>query len=119
MPTTFDDDVLAGAPAAAVVQAFYDRLLADGEVLRHVDRRYLLRFRAEHRAFVAVAGSAGRMMHPSNARLAVAAAAFDVVLAHLEAVLGEVDVAPAVAAGLVAVLSPERTTRPPLAIVGS
>jgi truncated hemoglobin YjbI len=117
MPTTFDD-VLAGVPAAAVVQAFYDRLLADGQVLRHVDRRYLLRFRAEHRAFVAVAGSAGRMMHPSNARLAVAAAAFDVVVSHLEAVLGEVDLAPAVAAGLVAVLCPERTARPPLAVVG-
>lgn len=118
MPATFDD-LLAGAPAAAVVMAFYDRLLADGAVLRHVDRRDLLRCRSEHRAFVAVAGSAGRMMHPANERLAVAAGAFDLVVGHLEAVLGEVDVAPAVAAGLVAVLCPERTGRPPLAIVRS
>jgi truncated hemoglobin YjbI len=116
MPTTFND-ILAGVPAAAVVEAFYQRLLADDELLRHLDPRLLLRFRAEHRAFVAVAGSVGRMMHPSNVRLPVAGAAFHRVLSHLEAVLGEVDVSPAVAAGLVAVLGPVHTGRPALAVV--
>ena len=116
MLTTVHDDT-GGKSAAGAVEAFYDRLLGDREVLRHVDRRYLLRTRARQRAFVSTAG-AGRLMHPSNVPLAVAVAVFDSVLSHLDAMLHEADVAPATAAGLVAFLRPLPVPQVPLAVVG-
>jgi hemoglobin len=114
MRTTLYDQI-GGAPAVtAVVDALYDRILADAGLMRYFDGTDLGRLKAHQRALVAVAlgGSTedyrGRMMHPAHAGLAITDGAFDTVLGHLVAVLDDVGVAPATAARVVAIVQPIR-----------
>jgi hemoglobin len=114
VPTTIFDE-LGGEPAvAAVVDALYERVLADDDLATYFDGRDLGRLKAHQRALVTVAlgGAAeeytGRMMQPAHAGMAVTHEAFDRVLAHLGAVLAGAGVAPATAARVLAILQPLR-----------
>lgn len=108
-------DEIGGAPAvAAVVDAFYERLLADPELMSYFQGRDMRRLKAHQRALVTVAlgGTAeeysGKMMQPAHSGLAITNEAFDKVLDHLEAVLLGAGVAPLTAAKVLAILQPLR-----------
>jgi hemoglobin len=112
-PTIYDE--IGGAPAvAAVVDAFYERLLADPDLRAYFAGKDLVRLKAHQRALVTVAlgGGAetygGRLMRPAHAGLRITDAAFDAVLAHLDAVLSEAGVAPITAAKILSILEPLR-----------
>jgi hemoglobin len=109
-------DEIGGAPAVtAVVDAFYQRLIADPDLMSYFDGRDMTRLKAHQRALVTVAlgGTseeyAGRMMHPAHVGLAITDDAFDRVLDHLEAVLIGAGVAPMTCAKILAILQPLRT----------
>ncbi|HJV09601.1 MAG TPA: group 1 truncated hemoglobin, partial [Acidimicrobiales bacterium] len=83
MRSTIYDDI-GGAPAVtAVVDAFYERLIADPDLMAFFDGRDMARLKAHQRALVTVAlgGTAeeyaGRMMQPAHAGLAITNEAFD------------------------------------------
>lgn len=108
-------DEIGGAPAVtAVVDAFYERLIADPDLMAYFDGRDMHRLKAHQRALVTVAlgGTseeyAGRMMHPAHAGMAITDGAFDKVLEHLHAVLLGAGVAPVTAAKVLAILQPLR-----------
>jgi len=109
-------DEIGGAPAVtAVVEAFYQRLIADPDLMAYFDGRDMTRLKAHQRALVTVAlgGTSeeytGRMMHPAHAGLAITDDAFDRVLDHLGTVLAEAGVAPVTCAKVLAILQPLRT----------
>ena len=109
-------DELGGAPAVtAVVDALYERLLADPELMAYFEGRDTASLKAHQRALVTVAlgGTTeeygGRMMQPAHAGLAITHEAFDKVLDHLQAVLTGAGVAPATSAKVLAILQPLRT----------
>ena len=115
MRTTIYDEI-GGAPAVdAVVEAFYQRLLADPDLLSYFEGRDMTRLKAHQRALVTVAlgGTSeeytGKMMHPAHAGMAITNEAFDKVLDHLEAVLAGAGVAPVTTAKILAILQPLRT----------
>jgi hemoglobin len=119
-------DQIGGAPAVdAVVEAFYQRLLADPDLLRYFEGRDMTRLKSHQRALVTVAlgGTseeyAGKMMHPAHAGLAITSEAFDRVLDHLAAVLAGAGVPAATTAKILAILQPLRTdvVQAPLAAV--
>ncbi len=125
MKSTIYDEI-GGAPAVdTVVEAFYQRLLADPDLMSYFEGRDVARLKAHQRALVTVAlgGTSeeysGRMMHPAHAGLAVTHEAFDKVLDHLAAVLGDVGVPPVTTAKFLAILRPLRTdvVQAPLAAV--
>ena len=125
MRTTIYDEI-GGAPAVeAVVEAFYQRLLADPDLMSYFEGRDMARLKAHQRALVTVAlgGTAeeynGRMMHPAHAGLAITHDAFDKVLDHLAAVLTDVGVPAVTRAKILAILQPLRTdvVQAPLAAV--
>ena len=108
-------DEIGGEPVVtAVVGAFYERLVADPDLMPYFDGRDMGRLKAHQRALVTVAlgGTseeyAGRMMQPAHAGMAITHEAFDKVLAHLEAVLLGAGVAPVTAAKVLAILQPLR-----------
>ena len=108
-------DEIGGEPAvAAIVDAFYERLLADPDLMPYFDGRDMRRLKAHQRALVTVAlgGAAeeytGRMMQPAHAGMAITHEAFDKVLRHLEAALLDAGVAAATAARVLAILQPLR-----------
>jgi hemoglobin len=109
-------DEIGGAPAVnAVVDAFYERLIADPDLMSYFSDRDMGRLKAHQRALVTVAlgGTSeeytGRMMQPAHAGLAITDEAFDKVLDHLLAVLTGAGVAPVTAAKILAILQPLRT----------
>jgi hemoglobin len=109
-------DEIGGAPAVtAVVDAFYERLVADPGLMSYFAGRDMARLKAHQRALVTVAlgGTSeqynGRMMHPAHAGMAITNEAFDMVLDHLLAVLTEVGVPPVTSAKILAILQPLRT----------
>lgn len=125
MRTTIYDEI-GGAPAVtAVVDAFYVRLLDDGDLQPYFGGKDMARLKAHQRALVTVAlgGTseeyAGKMMHPAHAGLAITNEAFDKVLDHLLAVLNDVGVAAVTSAKIMAILEPLRTdvVQAPLAAV--
>ena len=108
-------DEIGGEPAVnAVVDAFYERLLADPDLMSYFDGRDMPRLKAHQRALLTVAlgGTTaeytGRMMQPAHAGMAITHEAFDKVLGHLEAVLLGAGVAPVTAARILAILQPLR-----------
>ena len=125
MRTTIYDEIGGGPAVTAVVDAFYDRLVADTELLRYFDGRDMARLKAHQRALVTVALGGppeeynGRMMHPAHAGLAITHDAFDKILGHLESVLTEAGVPGATSARILAILRPLRgdVVQAPLAAV--
>ena len=108
-------DEIGGTPAVnAVVDAFYERLVADADLMAYFDGRDMARLKAHQRALVTVAlgGTceeySGRMMQPAHAGLAITHEAFDKVLDHLEAVLLGAGVQPVTVAKILAILQPLR-----------
>ena len=115
MPTTIYEEI-GGEPAvAAVVEALYDRVVADPSLMPYFDGRDLDRLKAHQRALVSVAlgggaqGYTGRMMHPAHAGMAITHEAFDKVLDHLSAALVEAGLPDATTAKVLAILRPLRT----------
>ena len=113
-PTIYDE--IGGAPAvAAVVDGFYERLIADVDLMSYFDGRDMRRLKAHQRALVTVAlgGTAeeytGKMMQPAHSGLAITDEAFDKVLDHLLAVLTDVGVPAVTSAKILAILQPLRT----------
>jgi hemoglobin len=112
-PTIYDE--IGGEPAVtAVVETFYDRLLADPELLSYFAGRDMTRLKAHQRALVTVAlgGTSeqygGRMMHPAHAGLAISDEAFDKVLDHLGVALSEAGVPAVTSTRILAILQPLR-----------
>ena len=119
-------DQIGGAPAVtAVVDEFYERLVADPDLLSYFDGRDMARLKAHQRALVTVAlgGTSeeygGRMMHPAHAGLGITHEAFDKVLDHLSSVLTDAGVPAVTTAKILAILQPLRTdvVQAPLAVV--
>ena len=115
MATTIYQEI-GGEPAvAAVVEAFYERVVADPSLMPYFEGRDLDRLKAHQRALVSVAlgGGAqaytGRMMHPAHAGLAITHEAFDKVLDHLGAAFAEAGLPDATSARVLAILKPLRT----------
>ena len=113
MHTIYEE--IGGAPAvAAVVDAFYERLLADPSVNGYFAGKDLGRLKAHQRALVTVAlggGSetyTGRMMGPAHAGLDITDGAFDTVLYHLDEVLTAAGVGATTVAKVLAILEPLR-----------
>ena len=109
-------DEIGGAPAVTVVvDAFYERLIADPDLMAYFAGRDMAGLKAHQRALVTVAlgGTseeyAGRMMHPAHRGLAITDDAFDKVLDHLHAVLADAGVAQVTCAKILAILQPLRT----------
>lgn len=115
MRSTIYDEIGGEQTVGAVVDILYERLLADGDLMRYFDGRDMTGLKAHQRALIGVALGAtqeqyqGRMMHPAHAGLAVTDEAFDRVLDHLLAALGEAGVPAATSARIVAMLQPLRT----------
>jgi hemoglobin len=125
MKSTIYDEI-GGAPAVdTVVEAFYQRLLADPDLIGYFEGRDMARLKAHQRALVTVAlgGTSqeytGKMMHQAHAGLAITSEAFDKVLDHLAAVLAEAGVPAVTTAKILAILQPLRTdvVQTPLAAV--
>lgn len=109
-------DEIGGAPAVtAVVDAFYERLVADPDLRSYFAGRDMARLKAHQRALVTVAlgGTSeqyrGRMMHPAHSGLGITDSAFERVLDHLLAVLTDVGVPAVTSAKILAILQPLRT----------
>ena len=107
---------IGGAPAVtAVVDAFYERLIADPDLMSYFSGRDMARLKSHQRALVTVAlgGTSeeynGRMMQPAHAGIAITNEAFDKVLDHLHAVLIGAGVSPLTAAKILAILQPLRS----------
>lgn len=106
---------IGGAPAVAgVVDAFYDRLLADPSVNGYFAGKDLARLKAHQRALVTVAlGGAsetytGRLMGPAHAGLGITDEAFDTILSHLDDVMTGAGVGATTVAKVLAILEPLR-----------
>jgi hemoglobin len=119
-------DEIGGAPAVtAVVDAFYERLNADPDLMTYFQGHDMARLKAHQRALVTVAlgGTSeqynGRMMQPAHAGMAITNEAFDKVLDHLLAVLTGAGVSPVTAAKILAILQPLRTDVVESSMVGS
>lgn len=119
-------DEIGGAPAvAAVVEQFYERLLADETLARYFAGSDMNRVKAHQRALVTVAlgGTSeqysGRMMHPAHTGMAITDEAFDKVLVHLLAVLAGLGVTDTTASKIAAILQPVRAdiVQAPLGVV--
>ena len=115
MRTTIYDEI-GGAPAVtAVVEGFYQRLLADDDLRSYFAGRDMARLKAHQRALVTVAlggvseDYSGKMMQPAHAGLAITNEAFDKVLGHLLAVLGDAGVPAVTSAKILAILQPLRS----------
>ena len=114
MPTTIYDEI-GGAPAVAVVvDAFYQKLLADPSVSGYFRGKDLNRLRAHQRALVTVAlgGTTetytGRLMGPAHTGLNITDEAFDTICAHLGDTLAEAGVGAVTIAKILAILEPLR-----------
>lgn len=114
MSTIYEE--IGGAPAVtAVVDAFYERLLADPSLVAYFGGKNMARLKSHQRALVTVAlgGTSeayrGRMMGPAHAGMSITDEAFDAVLHHLDAVLVEVGVRSVTIAKIMAILEPLRS----------
>ncbi|NEB77497.1 group 1 truncated hemoglobin [Streptomyces sp. SID14478] len=89
---------VGGAPAvAAVVDLFYDKVLADDTLAPHFRDTDLAALKAHQRAFIAAALNGpeayeGRPLREAHAQLALTADDFDRVVGHLAASLTEAGV---------------------------
>lgn len=109
--TTLFDALGGNAAVDAAVDRFYDKVLADANLVRFFAETDMGRQRAHQKAFLTVAFGgpnhySGRDMRSGHAQ-AVAAGLndshFDAVVEHLAATLAEMDVAPALIAQVAAV----------------
>ncbi|WP_333767090.1 group I truncated hemoglobin [Streptomyces sp. IBSBF 2435] len=91
-------EAVGGAPAVeAVVDLFYDRVLADPALAGYFEGRDMARLKRHQRLFVGQAlGSRepypGRTMERAHSGLAITGEAFDLVVGHLAAALAEAGV---------------------------
>lgn len=104
-------DEIGGKPAvAAVVDDFYNRILADPNLVSYFTGKDMEGLKRHQRALVTVAlGGAsdtyrGRMMAPAHAGLAVTDDAFDRVLVHLSDALAALQVRPVTIEKVLAIL---------------
>lgn len=104
-------DEVGGKPAvAAIVEDFYDRILADPNLVDYFTGKDMAGLKRHQRAMVTVAlGGAsdtyrGRMMTPAHAGLAITDDAFDRVLEHLADALGARQVRPLTIEKVLAIL---------------
>jgi hemoglobin len=108
------DEIGGAAAVTAVVDALYERLVSDPDLMAYFDGKDMASLKAHQRALVTVAtGGAteeygGRMMQPAHAGLGITNEAFDKVLDHLHAVLTGAGVAPVTSAKILAILQPLR-----------
>ncbi|MFN2606843.1 MAG: group 1 truncated hemoglobin [Acidimicrobiales bacterium] len=114
MTTIYEE--IGGAPAVnAVVDAFYERLVADPRVNRYFEGKDLARLKAHQRALVTVALGGvtetytGRLMGPAHTGMGITDEAFDIVLDHLEAVMLEAGVRSTTVGKVMAILDPLRS----------
>lgn len=114
MRTTIYEEI-GGAPAVeAVVEVFYQKLLADPSVSHYFAGKDLARLKAHQRslATVALGGMSetytGRLMGPAHAGLDITDEAFDTILGHLDDTMTEAGVAPVTVAKVLAILEPLR-----------
>ncbi len=125
MRSTIYDEIGGEPVVTAVVDAFYERLITDPDLMSYFDGRDMRRLKAHQRALVTVAlgGTSeeytGRMMHPAHAGLAVTHQAFDKVLDHLASTLTDAGVPAVTTAKILSILQPLRTdvVHAPLAAV--
>ena len=114
MRSTIYDEIGGEPTVTAVVDALYERLTTDSDLMSYFEGLDMGRLKAHQRALVTVAlgGSSeeytGRMMQPAHAGLAITDEAFDKVLGHLGAVLVDAGVAPETVARILAILQPVR-----------
>ena len=108
-------DEIGGEPAVtAIVDALYERLIADPDLMSYFDGRDIGRLKAHQRALVTVALGGtleeytGRTMQPAHAGMAITHQAFDTVLDHLEAVLHDAGLQPGTVGKILAILQPLR-----------
>ncbi|MFF3905499.1 group 1 truncated hemoglobin [Streptomyces sp. NPDC001848] len=95
--TTVFERIGGEAAVAAVVDVFYDKVLADPELANWFDGVDMDRLKRHQRLFVGQALGAkrpypGRAMRAAHAGLAITDAAFDKVVQHLAAALAEAGV---------------------------
>ncbi|MBB5159035.1 group I truncated hemoglobin [Saccharopolyspora phatthalungensis] len=102
---------VGGKPAVkAIVENFYDRILADPNLTRFFEGKDMKRIKSHQRALVTVAlGGAsetytGKMMGPAHAGLAIDSGSFDRVLQHLADALTARDVRPITVEKVLAIL---------------
>jgi len=125
MRGTIYDEIGGAAAVTAVVDAFYERLIADPDLMAYFQGQDMKSLKAHQRALVTVAlgGTSeeytGRMMRPAHAGLAITSEAFDKVLDHLLAVLTGAGVAPVTAAKILAILQPLRSDVVQSSMVGA
>jgi hemoglobin len=111
---TIYEEIGGAAAVTAVVDRFYQRLVADPSVSHYFAGKDLVRLKAHQRALVTVAlGGAsetytGRLMGPAHAGLDITDDAFDAILAHLQAVLVDAGVAATTIGKVLAILEPLR-----------
>lgn len=104
-------DEVGGKPAvAAIVDDFYERLLADPSLVQYFAGKDMKRLKSHQRALVTVAlgGTSeaylGKMMAPAHAELSIDDTAFDSVLGHLEDTLVARDVVGVTVEKIIAIL---------------
>ncbi|NJP45340.1 group I truncated hemoglobin [Actinacidiphila epipremni] len=91
-------EAIGGEPAvAAVVELFYAKVLADPGLAGYFEGRDIDRLKRHQRLFVgqalgATAPYPGRTMQRAHSGLGITGAAFDLVVGHLAAALGEAGV---------------------------
>jgi hemoglobin len=94
---TIYDDIGGTDAVAAVVEDFYERVLADAQLAAWFVGIDVRRLKAHQRAFITVAiggpdAYAGRSMTDAHAGLAITREAFGLVVDHLVATLARFDV---------------------------
>ncbi|MBO0821228.1 MAG: group 1 truncated hemoglobin [Nocardiopsaceae bacterium] len=107
------DEIGGKAAVTAVVDDFYNRLLADPSLANYFSGKDMKALKKHQRALVTVAlgGSdtyTGQMMGPAHAGLNITGPAFDSVLEHLKASLASKGVAEDTIGKIVAILEPLR-----------
>lgn len=108
-PTLYDE--VGGKPAVvAIVDDFYERLLADPSLARYFSGKDMRKLKSHQQALVTVAlggtsqAYVGKMMAPAHADLSIDDTAFDSVLAHLESTLNARDIRPVTVEKIIAIL---------------
>jgi len=97
MPETIYSQIGGRAAVEAVVDNFYDRVLADDDLIEYFEGMDMAELRAHQVQFVsAVAGGpveyTGANMREAHSHLDISAADFDAVARHLEAALTDAGV---------------------------
>ena len=107
------DEIGGKQAVTAVVDDFYNRLLADPSLQNYFSGKDMKKLKSHQRALVTVAlGGAetytGQMMGPAHRGLNITGPAFDSVLEHLKASLAAHGVVPDTIGKIIAILEPLR-----------